>query len=320
MAHMTLREADRVEITVLVDNTSDLLLADSESVKRLKVQPPAAPLAEHGLACLVSAWSGDEKHTILMDAGISGTCMLHNTALLPFSKAAESGSITNRIEDVEAVVLSHGHFDHYYGMFRYFQSIRDKLPLVAHPAAFNERRFWPDTQQTMSMPLLKKQDLEDSGAVVEERRQSSMLADGLILVTGEVKRETDFERGSPGLEAKIDNQWVPDPFQDDQGIALSLKGKGLIVMSGCSHAGIINTILHARNISGVQHVHAAMGGFHLGGKSEVLIEPTVDAMVSINPDIVVPMHCTGWKAVHRFAEIMPDSFVFNSVGTTYLFE
>ena len=176
MAHMTLREADRVEITVLVDNTSDLLLADSESAKRLKVQPPAAPLAEHGLACLVSAWSGDEKHTILMDTGISGTCMLHNTALLPFSKAAESGSITNRIEDVEAVVLSHGHFDHYYGMFRYFQSIRDKLPLVVHPAAFNERRFWPDTQQTMSMPLLKKQDLEDSGAVVEERRQSSMLA------------------------------------------------------------------------------------------------------------------------------------------------
>jgi 7,8-dihydropterin-6-yl-methyl-4-(beta-D-ribofuranosyl)aminobenzene 5'-phosphate synthase len=319
MDRINLREADRVEISVLADNTSDLLLGDSESVKRLRVQPPAAPLAEHGLACLVSAWSGDEKHTILMDAGISGTCMLHNAALLASSISAQSGAVSNRIEDVESIILSHGHFDHFHGMLQYLQSAKRKLPLVLHPQAFGERRSRPDAKQTMLLPSLKRQPLEEAGAIVEEREQPSTLADGLILVTGQVKRETDFEKGSPGLEAKVSDEWIQDPFWDDQGIALNLKGKGLVVLSGCSHAGIINTVWHARSVTGVEKIHAVMGGFHLGGRSEAMIEPTVDAMVFINPGVVVPMHCTGWKAVHRFAEIMPEAFVFNSVGTTYLF-
>ncbi len=319
MARVWLREADRVEISVLADNTSDLLLGDSEFVKRLRVQAPAAPLAEHGLACLISAWSGEEKHTILMDAGISGTCMLHNAALLASSASAQSGAVSNRIEDVESIILSHGHFDHFHGMLQYLQSTKRKLPLVLHPQAFSERRSRPNAQQTMLLPSLIRQTLEEAGAVVEERKQPSTLAGGLVLVTGQVKRETDFEKGSPGLEAKVEDEWVQDPFWDDQGIALNLKGKGLIVLSGCSHAGIINTVLHARNVTGVQKIHAIMGGFHLGGRSEAIIEPTVDAMVLINPDVVVPMHCTGWKAVHRFAEAMPEAFVFSSVGTTYLF-
>ena len=319
MALTGLREADRVEISVLVDNTSDLLLADTECVKRLKPKPPAAPLAEHGLACLVTAWCGQENRTILMDAGISGTCLLHNAALLASGTAAGSGAVTHRIDDIEAVVLSHGHFDHYQGLFQYLRRTGSQLPLILHPAAFSERRYWSNAEQPVAMPFLRKEDFEDSGAMVEEREQESIMANGLIAVTGQVKRETDFEKGSPGLETRFNDQWIPDPFLDDQGIALILKGKGLIVLSGCSHAGIVNTVLHARNITGVQRVHAVMGGFHLGGKSEPLIEPTVDAMVSIDPEVIVPMHCTGWKAVQRFAEVMPETFIFSTVGATYLF-
>jgi 7,8-dihydropterin-6-yl-methyl-4-(beta-D-ribofuranosyl)aminobenzene 5'-phosphate synthase len=319
MAHIRLRPADRVEITILADNTSDLLLADSVNVRRLRVQPPAAPLAEHGLACLISAWSGDEKHTVLMDAGISGICMLHNAALLASSMSASNDAVTNQIEDVESIVLSHGHFDHFHGMHPFLKSAKRKLPLVVHPQAFGERRSRPNAQHTMLLPSLDKHALEAAGAVVEEREQPSTLAEGLILVTGEVKRETAFEKGSPGLEAKVGEEWIQDPFLDDQGIAVDLRGRGLVVLSGCSHSGIINTVLHARNITGVQRIHAVMGGFHLGGRSEAMIEPTVEAMLSLSPDIVVPMHCTGWKAIHRFAEAMPEAFVFNSVGTTYLF-
>ena len=319
MGSIRLRESDRVEINVLVDNVSDLLLADTESVRRLKPLPPAAPLAEHGLSCLASVWTGREKHTILMDAGTSGSCMLHNAALLSSSAYAKSGVVTNRIDDVESMVLSHGHFDHFNGLTQYLRDIDKKMPLVLHPDAFGERRSRPNAQQTMSLPALKRQALAAAGAVVDERRQPSTLADDLILVTGQVKRETDFEKGSPGLEAKLGNEWVADPFLDDQGIAVNLKGRGLVVLSGCSHSGIINTVFHARDVTGVERVHAVMGGFHLGGRSEVMIEPTLDAMVRINPDMVVPMHCTGWKAVQRFAEVMPESFIYNSVGTTYLF-
>ena len=319
MAFIGLREADRVEINILVDNTSDLLLADSPYVRRLRVQPPAAPLAEHGLSCLVSAWAGDEKHTILMDAGISGTCMLHNAALLAAGTAAQQGFVANRLEDAEAVVLSHGHFDHFQGMHPYLQKTKRKLPLILHPAAFSRRRSRPNARQMMRLPNLDRHALEAAGALLDERKQPSTLADGLILVTGQVERETDFEKGSPGLEANLGGEWIQDPFLDDQGIALNLKGKGLIVLSGCSHSGIINTVLHARKITGVRNVHAVMGGFHLGGRSEALIEPTVDAMLSVNPDVLVPMHCTGWKAIDRFAQMMPEAFIFNSVGTTYLF-
>ena len=217
------------------------------------------------------------------------------------------------------VVLSHGHFDHFQGILQYLHKTKRKLPLILHPMAFSERRSRRNAQQAMLLPTLQKHAFEASGAVFDEREEPSTLAEDLILVTGQVERETDFEKGSPGLEAKMGDEWIQDPFLDDQGIALNLKGKGLVVLSGCSHSGIINTVLHARRVTGVQHIHAVMGGFHLGGRSEALIEPTVDAILSINPDVLVPMHCTGWKAVHRFAEMMPDAFVFNSVGTTYLF-
>jgi 7,8-dihydropterin-6-yl-methyl-4-(beta-D-ribofuranosyl)aminobenzene 5'-phosphate synthase len=319
MPIIRLREADRAEISILVDNTSDLLLSDTECAKRLKLQPPAAPLAEHGLSCLVSVWAGNERHTVVMDAGVSGSCMLHNAALLGSGPPSKGGAFAHRVEDAESVVLSHGHFDHFHGLPPLLMSIGRKTPLVLHPGAFSERRARPGAQQIRALPSLQKESLEAAGALLDEREQPSTLAEDLILVTGQVERRTDFERGSPGLEARIEDAWVPDPFLDDQGIAIHLRGKGLIVLSGCSHAGIINTVLHARNITGIEPVHAVMGGFHLGGKSESLIEPTIEAMVGIHPDIVVPMHCTGWKAIQRFAEAMPEAFVFNSVGTSYLF-
>ena len=129
-------------------------------------------------------------------------CLLYNAALLADSPAAQRGIVTNRIENVESMVLSHGHFDHFQGMIQYLQDAKRKLPLVMHPQAFAERRSRPNAQQTMSLPSLNRKILEDAGAVIQEREEPSTLADGLILVTGQVKRETDFEKGSPGLEAK----------------------------------------------------------------------------------------------------------------------
>jgi 7,8-dihydropterin-6-yl-methyl-4-(beta-D-ribofuranosyl)aminobenzene 5'-phosphate synthase len=245
--------------------------------------------------------------------------MLHNASLLESSPSSKDGSLTHRIKDVESVVLSHGHFDHFQGLAAFFQRVGRKMPLILHPDAFSERRARPNAQQIRPLPSLQKESLEAAGALLDERDRPSTLAEDLILVTGQVERKTDFERGSPGLEARVGDAWIPDPFHDDQGIAIHLRGKGLIVLSGCSHAGIINTVYHVRNATGIERVHAVMGGFHLGGKSESLIEPTIDEMVGINPDIIVPMHCTGWKAIQRFAEVMPDAFVYNSVGTTYLF-
>lgn len=318
MTRIQLPEVDRAEITVLVDNYSDLLLADSETVKRMRVTPPAAPMAEHGLGYLVTVYTGETRHTIVMDAGISGTCMLHNAALMGQSLPVLMGAVQHKIDDMESVILSHGHFDHFSGLPGFLKQMDKRLPLVVHPDAFVERRIHLGPQMQIPMPTLEEEALTASGAVLDKRAEPSTIAGGQILVTGTVERTTDFETGSPGLEAKRNGQWEPDRFIDDQAIAFLVKKKGLVLLGGCSHAGIINTVKHAVQTTGANRVHAVMGGFHLSGPSEGLIEPTVQAMREIAPVMIVPMHCTGWKAINRFAEAMPEQFVLNTVGTTYL--
>ena len=312
MSELNLREADKLEVTVLVDNYTDLLLLQStEVIKRPRIPPPQAPLAEHGLSCLLKVYADSEEHVVLMDAGIAATCLLHNADLLQVD-----------LRQIESVVLSHGHFDHFGGLPELLSRVPEGTALVLHPDAFLQRRLnAPAIGRPMGMPALDEEALTEAGAVLHRAKDASTLASDLVLVTGEVERGTDFERGFPWAEAKIDGQWVVDPFHDDQGLAVKVKGKGLVVIGGCSHAGIINTVKHARKAAQVDTVHAVLGGFHLTGPVfEPIIEPTIAAMKKIGPDYVVPMHCTGWNAINQFAKGMPGQFVLNSVGTTYVFQ
>ncbi|MBI5550036.1 MAG: MBL fold metallo-hydrolase [Desulfobacterales bacterium] len=319
MAQLALTDIDRAQVTILVDNYTDLLLADTGRVKRMRVVPPAAPMSEHGLAYLVTVQAGDVSHTILMDAGISGNCLSHNAALLPLSLAVQFGVVKHTIQDVESIVLSHGHFDHFSGLPHFLKQTGKKMPLVVHPDAFVERRIKLGPELYVPMPQLKEEDLTAAGALVDKRAAASTVAGGLIAVAGSVERTTDFETGSPGLEAKRDGQWGADSFVDDQAIAFCVKDQGLVVLGGCSHAGIINTVKHLAKVTGTEKIHGVLGGFHLSGPGEALIEPTVKAMQAIGPDLIVPTHCTGWKAIHAFEKAMPEQFVLNTVGTTYLF-
>ena len=319
MNAITFREATKVEITALVDNYSDLFLADSEKVKRLRVLPPRAPRAEPGLSFLIKVYAGSEEHSVLFDTGISAACLLHNLEILASSKAVMMGEIGVEPKNVEAVVLSHGHFDHFGGLLDFLKDFPKPMSVVLHPEAFVPRRFQVGPQLSIDMPGLDEAALLASGATLKKIQETSTLASDLILISGEVERLTAFEKGMPGMEANIDERWEPDPFHDDQGLAINLKNKGLVVIGGCSHAGIINTVKHLQKASGVERIHAVLGGFHLSGKNEEIIGPTIEAMKTINPDYIVPMHCTGWKAIHQFAQDMPEQFILNSVGSTYIF-
>jgi len=305
-----LLEVDKLEVTVLVDNYHHIFLPSTENTKRLLNPPPSLPLAEHGFACLLNVQNGSEEHSILFDTGASTTCFFHNTKLMKvdFSK-------------IEAVVLSHGHFDHFGSLLEFLNSANRNTTVVLHPDAFLERRVnIPSMGLLVSMGMLSETGLMKTGVVINKISKASTLAADHVMVTGEVKRVTDFEKGFPWIEAKIGDEWVPDTFKDDQGIVVKVKGKGLVVLSGCAHAGIINTVKYAQELTGTEKVHAVLGGFHLTGPLfEPIIDPTIQEMKKLAPDIIVPTHCTGWKAINKFAEQMPGNFILNSVGTTYVF-
>jgi 7,8-dihydropterin-6-yl-methyl-4-(beta-D-ribofuranosyl)aminobenzene 5'-phosphate synthase len=319
MNTIKLREASKVEITTLVDNYCDLFLADSDVVKRLRVLPPGAPMAEPGLSYLIKVYAGPEEHSVLFDAGISGDCLLHNTQALASSKAVMMGEIGVNSKNVEAVILSHGHFDHFGGLTEFLKDGGKTMLVILHPGAFVARRFQVNPQLLIDMPGMDEKALSTTGAILKKVQKASTLASDLILVSGEVERVTEFEKGMPGMEAKIDDQWIPDPFYDDQGLAINLKNKGLVVIGGCSHAGIVNTVKHLQKTADVEKVHAILGGFHLSGENEKIIGPTIEGIKALNPDYVVPMHCTGWKAINQFAQEMPGQFILNGVGSTYIF-
>jgi 7,8-dihydropterin-6-yl-methyl-4-(beta-D-ribofuranosyl)aminobenzene 5'-phosphate synthase len=138
-----------------------------------------------------------------------------------------------------------------------------------------------------------------------------------VLVTGEVPRTTDFEQGFAIHQALRDSGWEPDPLVlDDQALVVHLAGHGLVVVTGCGHAGVVNILRYARALTGVERVHAVLGGFHLtGALFEPVIGPTVEALGQLAPDLVVPAHCTGWRGMHELANRLPTAFIPNSVGT-----
>jgi 7,8-dihydropterin-6-yl-methyl-4-(beta-D-ribofuranosyl)aminobenzene 5'-phosphate synthase len=309
---VSLKELDRVEVLTLMDNFVDVLLEDTKVVSR----PPKAIgteiptdtlLAEHGLSLLVKVQHGAEKHTILFDTGYNSMGVLHNMARLAVDP-----------NEMEAIVLSHAHMDHTGSLHPILQKISNPIPLVVHPDAFLYPRFVEekDGSRRRFPRTLVREDLDRRNVELLESKTPTPILDETILVTGEVERTTEFEKGMPNALIERDGNLEPDPIKDDQALVMHLKDKGLVVVSGCSHAGIVNTVRYAKKLTGVGKVHAILGGFHLSGAFfEKIVDKTIDELKALSPVVVVPMHCTGRKAMEQFSREFPSSFVLNSVGS-----
>jgi 7,8-dihydropterin-6-yl-methyl-4-(beta-D-ribofuranosyl)aminobenzene 5'-phosphate synthase len=327
MVQIELEPVERLRVTILMDNVTDPLLPDREPVTRLSwpkalaEQAPHAParfaaegavpdalIAEPGFSALVRVEKDGRERTLLFDTGVSPTGMVENMRRLGLS-----------LQDVEVIVLSHGHWDHVTGMEGVAKAIgRAGLPVLIHPEFWSRRRIRFPGVDPAELPSTSRSALEGAGFEIVEERQPSFLLDGSVLITGEIDRTTEFETGFQGHEAFREGDWGPDPLiLDDQALVLRLRERGLVVLSGCGHAGIVNTVRYAQRLTGQREIAAIIGGFHLSGPMfEPIIAPTVSAFDELAPSFLVPAHCTGWRAVHQLAARFPDAFVQSAVGTT----
>lgn len=313
---VALRAVDAVEVAIVVDNSIDILMARQEGVRRWPTPPDLFErdqlIAEHGYSAMITVERDGARSSVLYDGGISKSGLSHNLEVMGIDP-----------RELRALVISHSHADHHGGLEGIFRRHRrSALPLLIHPDAWRERRVVLPNGSEIRLPPPSKADLEAEGIEVVEQRGPTLLVDGAVLVSGQVDRVTTFETGFRVHQVRgASGDWEPDPLiLDDQNVIVHVRDVGLVVVSGCSHAGSVNVLRHARRVTGVDRIAGFVGGLHLTGRLfEPIIPETIQAFTELGVERVVPGHCTGWRAVHELARAMPDAFVQPSVGTVLRF-
>ena len=265
----------KVQITVLMEN--------SKNSAKPELQ------AKHGLSFFITATIDDDKKlTILMDAGPSPEALLHNAEVLGIN-----------LEDADVVVLSHGHYDHTGGLICALKQMKKQVPVVGHPMIFDPKLKIAPHLKHIGAPF-RQCDIEAAGGVPILSKSPVTVSEGIV-TTGEVPRKTNFE-SVKGFWTISDKKFAQDIMIDDQALVIDVECKGLVVVSGCAHSGIINTINYAKKITGNSRVYGVLGGFHLMAAANKKIEATVDELKKLDIEFVGPSHCTGKKAIKKMKE------------------
>jgi 7,8-dihydropterin-6-yl-methyl-4-(beta-D-ribofuranosyl)aminobenzene 5'-phosphate synthase len=305
-------EADKVTVWVLTDNYYDALRPDSKITRRYRVVPGKSIHAEHGLAYYVETVVNGKASTCMFDYGLDPVGVMNNIALLGLD-----------LGKANAFSLSHGHFDHWMGAISILKQNQSRIvggtPFYVGEEAFARRySLRPGGTEAMDLGQLNKGDVEVLGVKVVEVKNPMEIIPGAYF-TGNIQRVTTYEKVPPSLLIKRGEKPEPDDFRGEQALFFNVKGKGLVVLSGCAHAGIVNTVKHAQKVAGTDKVHAVMGGFHLINAKPEVIQNTVADIKAMKPDYIVPTHCTGFEAIVAFGREMPTEFTLNTAGTQYTF-
>jgi 7,8-dihydropterin-6-yl-methyl-4-(beta-D-ribofuranosyl)aminobenzene 5'-phosphate synthase len=315
-----LKELERIEITCLMDNYVDALAEDGcrvmhrpalvkKAADGRKVLT-ASPLAEHGFSAHVLLADDHAEAPLLFDFGCSEQGVLYNADLLSLD-----------LSPVRCLVLSHGHLDHVGGLKTVMERLAGQpLELILHPAALrSNRHVRTRSGERIFFPPFSLDPLMRTGLVARKTTRPLLLFDGKALFLGEIPRRCPFETGMSHAFYEENGMGKNDGIEDDSALVFHLRGRGLVILTGCAHAGIINTITYAREITGIERIHAVMGGFHLSGGCATATAPTIAALKKIAPDYVIPAHCTGRAAGLAIEQAMPGQFLLNMSGTRFTF-
>jgi 7,8-dihydropterin-6-yl-methyl-4-(beta-D-ribofuranosyl)aminobenzene 5'-phosphate synthase len=306
-------EVDKVTIWVLADNYYDWNVRDSKITKRYRPVVPGKTIhAEHGLSYYVETVIDEKTSACMFDYGVDPVGVMNNIALLGLDPGK-----------AKAFGLSHGHGDHFMAAVSILKQNQSRIAggtpfYVGEEAFFRRYSLRPGRTEPDDTGQLRKEDIEALGLKVVEVKNPVQIIPGAYF-TGNIERVTAYEKVPPTLLIKRGEKIEPDDFRGEQALFFNVKGKGLVVISSCAHAGIVNTVKHAKKISGTDKIYAVMGGFHLINAKPEVIQNTVADIKAMKPDYVVTMHCTSFEGNVAFSREMPNEFILNTAATQYTF-
>lgn len=309
-----MKSVDKLTVHVLIDNTTDMFSSRPDHVdSELKVlmdnglKVASGPLlcsGHHGLSLFLTAEVDGEEHSVLFDAGPD-----------PGGLERNSRHMGVDLTKTEAVVLSHGHFDHAEALPKAIDMITNngstQVPVYVHPDAFVKRGAkLPDGSMLPYEDIPSIELLTEKGAVVRTSVNAETIVDDLFYVSGEIPR-VSFEKGLTN-HYKLDEHknWTLDPdVEDERFLAVDVKGKGIVIFTGCSHAGVVNVCKHAAAMFPNRPLYALVGGLHLVFPNEHLIDKTIEELQAFDFKVIIPGHCTGWRAVNKFINVFGEGVV-----------
>ncbi len=306
-------EVDKLTVWTVTDNYFDSNRPDAKYAKRYHAGPGRSIHAEHGVSFYAETVVGGRTSACMFDYGSDARGVMNNIALLGLD-----------VTKVNAFALSHGHWDHYLNAAAILAQNKARIaagtPFYVGEEAFAHRyRIVPGANQPSDVGQLRREDIEDAGLKVVEVKMAAQIVPGGYL-TGNIERITPYEKNNPAMKVKRGDQLEQDTFPGEQGLFFNVRGKGLVVLSGCAHAGIVNTVRQAMKAAGTTKLLAVMGGCHLIEASPDAVQSTVADIKAMKPDAVIPAHCSGFEAMLAFNKEMPNEFVLNTAGTRFTFE
>ncbi|MFW9932098.1 MAG: MBL fold metallo-hydrolase [Candidatus Thorarchaeota archaeon] len=325
MEFANLKALDSIEVTAVVDNSIELWSNPRrDDVQRFfqwksieSVNDDVPLVAGVGLSLWIRMSLNGMESNILLDTGESTIHMSTNLQSLGLP-----------LNELDGIVLSHGHDDHYGGLRWVLENCHHPVLLYLHPRMIYKKGATMKTKEgeriIENRPILPIEEISKLGGIIISNPNPILLSGGMLLRTGEIPRVTDYEEGRPGHLMMIDGKWEDDSkVLEDVSLVAKVKGRGLVVISGCSHAGIVNIAKEASRLTGESRIHAIIGGLHLAG-SEVSkdggiskLSRTVSDLKLMEPSLLVPCHCTGWRARHEMSVQMKEAYVEGSVGNRY---
>ncbi len=314
MAHGTtgVTEVDKLTIWVLTDNYYDTNRRESKITQRYRVVPGKSIHAEHGLSYYVETVINGKASVCMFDYGLDPLGVMNNITLLGLD-----------IGKTGAFSLSHGHYDHFTGAVSILKQnhslIAGGTPFYVGDEAFARRySLRPGRSEYDDLGQLNREAIEALGLKIVEVKNPTQIIPGAYF-TGNIERVTAYEKVAPNYLIKRGEKQERDDFRGEQALFFNVKGKGLVVLSGCAHVGIVNTVKHAQKVSDTDKIHAVMGGFHLINTKPEVIQNTVADIKAMKPEYIIPTHCTGFEAMVSFSREMPNEFILNTAGTKYTF-